>query len=118
MTDSFDRRTLLAGLLGTAGVASVAACSGSSPKKPSAGSPSATPTPTPTPSVDTRPRWPLSGRLLANPADAHHAAVAVKVPDNKNEHPQTGLDKADIVYVELDGYRDSSGYSSTRLVPI
>jgi hypothetical protein len=28
------------------------------------------------------------------------------------------LDKADIVFVELDGYRDASGYGSTRLVPV
>ena len=28
------------------------------------------------------------------------------------------LDKADIVFVELDGYRDASGYSGTRLVPV
>ena len=53
-----------------------------------------------------------------NENNAKHAAVAVKVPDNKNEHPQRGLDQADIVFVELDGYRDSAGYSSTRLVPV
>jgi Protein of unknown function (DUF3048) N-terminal domain/Protein of unknown function (DUF3048) C-terminal domain len=119
VTDSFDRRTLLAALLGTAGVAATAACSGDSPKKaptPTATTP--TPTPSPTATADTRPRWPLTGRLLTNPAQAKHAAVAVKVPDNKNEHPQVGLDQADIVFVELDGYRDSSGYSSTRLVPV
>ena len=84
--------------------------------------PSATPTPTPSPSpspsVDTRPRWPLTGKLLKEPGQAHHAAVAVKVPDNQNEHPQRGLDQADIVFVELDGYRDASGYSGTRLVPV
>ena len=115
--DALDRRTLLLGMLGVAGTAAVAGCSGDSPKHattPTSGSP----TPSPTPTVDTRPRWPLSGRLLANPADAKHAAVVVKVPDNKNEHPQVGLDQADIVFVELDGYRDSSGYSSTRLVPV
>jgi Protein of unknown function (DUF3048) N-terminal domain/Protein of unknown function (DUF3048) C-terminal domain len=117
--DSLDRRTLLLGMLGVAGTAAVAGCSGDSPKPastPTSGSPTATPTPTVT--ADTRPRWPLSGRLLQNPADAKHAAVAVKVPDNKNEHPQAGLDQADIVFVELDGYRDASGYSSTRLVPV
>ena len=119
MRQSFDRRTLLLGAIGAAGAAVVAACSHDKPLSaaPATPSPSATPTPTPTPK-DTRPRWPLTGKLIKHPADAKHTAVAVKVPDNKNEHPQVGLDKADIVFVELDGYRDSSGYSSTRLVPV
>ena len=39
--------------------------------------------------------------LLKDPKQARHAAVAVKVPDNKYEHPQRGIDKADIVFVEL-----------------
>jgi len=43
---------------------------------------------------------------------------AVKVPDNRVEHPQRGIDSADIVFVQLDGYRDSSGHSGTRLVPV
>jgi hypothetical protein len=68
--------------------------------------------------VDGRPRWPLTGQLLGNPAAGRHPAVAVKVPDNRYEHPQVGIDLADVVFVELDGYRDSSGYSSTRLVPV
>lgn len=117
---ALGRRTLLAGALGAVGAA-VAACSKGSPKAaPSStttSTPSSSPTPTPTPS-DTRPRWPLTGELMKDPAAGKHAAVAVKVPDNKNEHPQAGLDQADIVFVELDGYRDSSGYSSTRLVPV
>jgi hypothetical protein len=78
--------------------------------------PSATPSPF---QVDTRPRWPLTGKLLKEKGrKARHAAVAVKVPDNRYEHPQRGIDKADIVFVELDGYRDASGYSATRLVPV
>jgi Protein of unknown function (DUF3048) N-terminal domain/Protein of unknown function (DUF3048) C-terminal domain len=117
--DSVDRRTLLLGALGIAGAAAVAGCSSDKPKKAPTPTPTtSTPTPTPTASVDSRPRWPLTGQLLKDPADAKHAAVAVKVPDNKNEHPQVGLDKADIVFVELDGYRDSTGYSSTRLMPV
>ena len=111
-----SRRAALIGLLGTAGAA-VAGCSGqpapsAPPPAPSSG------TPTPSPSIDTRPRWPLSGKLLKDAADAKQPAVAVKVPDNRNEHPQRGLDSADIVFVELDGYRDSAGYSGTRLVPV
>ncbi len=117
--DSFDRRTLLLGALGVGG-AVLAGCSADS-----SGGAKVTPTPTPTPTpsptsspVDARPRWPLTGALLKNPSAAKHPAVAVKVPDNKNEHPQVGLDRADIVFVELDGYPDASGYSSTRLVPV
>jgi len=112
------RRTLLLGALGTAGIV-VAGCSKDEPAAtggPSA-STSASPSPAPTAS-DTRPRWPLTGALVSDPAKTKHAAVAVKVPDNRREHPQVGLDKADIVVVELDGYRDSTGYSSTRLMPI
>lgn len=115
-----SRRTALVGLLGTAG-ALAAGCSGTptpSTSESAAPSTSASPSPSPSGSVDTRPRWPLSGKLLKDADDAKHAAVAVKVPDNKNEHPQRGLDEADIVFVELDGYRDSAGYSSTRLVPV
>ena len=77
--------------------------------------PGATPSP---PSVDARPRWPLTGKLLKDEGKARRAAVAVKVPDNRGEHPQRGIDKADIVFVQLEGYRDASGYSGTRLVPV
>ena len=120
-----SRRTALLGLLG----AGLAACSKAKPlptapsapaPAPSGPVPSATPTPKPPPAapVDTRPRWPLTGHLLKDESKAHHAAVAVKVPDNRQEHPQRGIDQADIVFVQLEGYRDSNGYSSTRLVPV
>ncbi|MFT3970597.1 MAG: DUF3048 domain-containing protein [Micropruina sp.] len=110
-----SRRTALVGLLGAG--AAVAGCSGQpTPSTPPVETPSLSPSPSP--SIDDRPRWPLSGQLLKNPQDAKHAAVAVKVPDNRNEHPQRGLEHADIVFVELDGYRDASGYSGTRLVPV
>lgn len=116
-----DRRALLLGTLGVASAGSLAACThdsarspGSSPATPS----TATPSPATTVAADTRPRWPLTGRLLKSERDAHHAAVAVKVPDNQDEHPQVGIDRADIVYVQLDGYREPSGYSGTRLVPV
>jgi hypothetical protein len=118
VSDSIDRRTLLLGALTGAGLV-LTGCSDDSPAATPSGS--TTPSPSPTssgPTADTRPRWPLSGALLKDPAAAKHAAVAVKVPDNRREHPQVGLDKADIVFVELDGYRDSSGYSSTRLMPV
>jgi hypothetical protein len=119
--EPFDRRTLLLGVLGVAGA--LQACSGGSPSRSATGT---TTTPGPTPTVppstppstpDTAARWPLTGRLREGGA-AEHAAVAVKVPDNEREHPQLGLDKADIVFVQLDGYRDAAGYSGTRLVPV
>ncbi|MGI3783710.1 MAG: DUF3048 domain-containing protein [Janthinobacterium lividum] len=116
-----SRRTALLGLAATA----LAACS---KDKTPAPAPAAvvptTPSPTPKAStrpaapVDTRPRWPLTGELLKDKKDARHAAVAVKVPDNRQEHPQRGIDSADIVFVQLEGYLDADGYSSTRLVPV
>jgi len=117
--DPLDRRTLMLGLLGVAGGA-LAGCSGDSPKSgPKGAVSSILPSSSASPSVtDPRPRWPLTGELVKNASATEHAAVAVKVPDNKNEHPQVGLDQADIVFVELDGYRDAAGYSSTRLVPV
>lgn len=119
--EAVSRRTAMLGALGIAGAA-LAGCSNESAAQTP--SPSivptgpTTPAPTPTPTVDTTPRWPLTGKPLKNPDDAKHIAVAVKVPDNKNEHPQMGLDKADIVYVQLDGYPAAVGRSSTRLVPV
>jgi hypothetical protein len=115
-----SRRVVLLGVVGVG----LAACSKPSaqpsppPTPPPRPSPIPSATPSPYPSVDTRPRWPLTGKLLTDEDKARHAAVAVKVPDNRREHPQTGIDKADIVFVELEGYRDVSGYSGTRLVPV
>lgn len=120
--DSVSRRTAVIGAVGIAGVALVG-CSTEAPAQtlpPATQSPPETTgaTPTPTPTVDATPRWPLTGKVLKDPEDAKHIAVAVKVPDNRNEHPQIGLDKADIVYVQMDGYPAAVGRSSTRLVPV
>jgi hypothetical protein len=115
-----SRRAVLLGVVGVG----LAACSKSSAQQsgpqttPPTPSPMPSATPSPSPSVDTRPRWPLTGKLLEDGDKARHAAVAVKVPDNRYEHPQRGIDKADIVFVELEGYRDASGHSGTRLVPV
>ena len=120
---SITRRVALLAALGSVGGV-LAGCAGQPAPTASgpAGTPSATPTPspsaTPTPSVDGRPRWPLTGQLLDDPALARHAAVAVKVPDNRNEHPQAGINDADIVFVQLEGYGDALGQSSTRLMPV
>lgn len=114
------RRTALVGLV----AAGLAACSRDKAPPPAPAAPAATtpaPSPTPTtsaPPVDTRPRWPLTGELIEDKGDARHAAVAVKVPDNRQEHPQRGINEADIVFVELEGYRDANGYSATRLMPV
>jgi hypothetical protein len=119
VTDPLDRRTAMLGLLGVAGMG-LAGCSGHSPRSTAVGATSSdVPNSSPSPSSSaTRARWPLTGELVKNAVDTKRAAVAVKVPDNENEHPQVGLDKADIVFVELDGYRDAAGYGSTRLVPV
>jgi hypothetical protein len=122
-----SRRAALLAVV-AAGLAACTKAKATPPPSPAAGAtpsmsiPSPTPLPSakpsPKPVVDTRPRWPLTGELLKDRDKAKHAAVAVKVPDNKREHPQRGIDQADIVFVELEGYRDAKGYSGTRLVPV
>ena len=120
--EAVSRRTAVIGAVGVAGVTLVG-CTTDAPAA-TRGPASSTPAPTgtgsatPAPPEDTTPRWPLTGKVLKNPDDAKHIAVAVKVPDNKGEHPQMGLDKADIVYVQMDGYPAAVGRSSTRLVPV
>src|SRR4029453_3630118 len=97
------RRAVVLGLVGVG----LAACSKPSVQPSVPSTPPPTPsslpsaTPSPPPSVDPRPRWPLTGKLVKKEGKARHAAVAVKVPDNRREHPQRGIDKADIVFVEL-----------------
>lgn len=122
MRDLSRRSLLLGAALGAGAV--VAGCTSPTVTPSTSTSPLGTPstvpvTPTPTPTpVDSRPRWPLTGALMDDPAAGQHAAIAVKVPDNKFEHPQTGIDTADIVFVQMDGYVDSHGQSSTRLMPV
>lgn len=116
-----SRRVVLTGSIGLT-AAALAGCTGPEPSTTptattSTTAPSATPATSAPPPVEV-PRWPLTGKLLKNQKDAQHIAVAVKVPDNRNEHPQLGLEKADLVYVQLDGYPPEVGQSSTRLVPV
>jgi Protein of unknown function (DUF3048) N-terminal domain/Protein of unknown function (DUF3048) C-terminal domain len=115
-----SRRAVLMGVVcvGLGACSEPSAQPSASPTPPPTPSPSPSATGSPSSSVDTRPRWPLTGKLLKDEGKARHAAVAVKVPDNRSEHPQRGIDKADIVFVELEGYRDASGHSGTRLVPV
>ncbi len=120
--ESVSRRVLVIGAVGIAGAA-VAGCA-TQPASPTAGPTGAAPTTT-GPVTDTTPRWPLTGKPLASPEDAKRVAVAVKVPDNKREHihngmfVQQGINEADIVFVENDGYSSlPSGEAGTRLMPV
>lgn len=121
--DALSRRTALLGAAGVVGAAMTGctdsnAAPGTGATSSAAVPTTAAPSPSPSVSVDTTPRWPLTGRPLDNPADAERIVVAVKVPDSRNEHPQIGIDKADIVYVQMDGYPAAVGQSGTRLVPV
>lgn len=114
---ALSRRALLLGAAGVVG-ALATGCGNKSETAPRP-APSPTPTPTPTPTPEPPPpSWPLTGLPLEDPGAVQHAAVAAKVPDNQFEHPQLGLNDADIVFVELDGYQDSYGENGTRLVPV
>ena len=116
-----DRRTALI-LFGAVGASLVGCAPEPAPTPTPSPTPPPTPTPTPTPSPSPTPtpdpRWPLTGLPLPDPAAAARPAVAVKVPDNRAEHPQAGLNEADLVFVQLEGYGDARGESATRLVPV
>lgn len=100
--ENLSRRAALLGALGLVGAGLVGCTSQSGPR--TAGTPSSSPnTPAPTPSQDTRPRAPLTGALLTNPAALAHAAVAIKVPNLRLEYPQIGLNEADIVFCQPNG---------------
>lgn len=72
----------------------------------SAGSSSA-PTAVPEPA-----RAPLTGLRVGEGADLGHPAVAIKVSNVEQAHPQAGVDRADIVFVE------PIGVSYTRLAAV
>ena len=112
---SLSRRALLLGLTGAAGGLTVG-CVVGDPRIQ--GEPRTAPTPSPSPTHTPGPVWPLTGEPLSDPKEAKRAAAAVKVPDNQNEHPQVGINEADIVFVQMDGYVDLAGQSSTRLMPV
>jgi Protein of unknown function (DUF3048) N-terminal domain/Protein of unknown function (DUF3048) C-terminal domain len=65
--------------------------------------PGTTPTPT---------RAPLTGLVVDDVAALDHPAVAIKVSDVRQAHPQTGIERADIVFVE------PIGVSYTRLAAV
>ncbi|MCE1173235.1 MAG: DUF3048 domain-containing protein [Propionibacteriales bacterium] len=122
-----SRRTVLLGSLGIAGVAvsggALAGCAAQAPAGTVPPGPASSGVPSSaTPQI---PRWPLTGVPLAAGDDPQHVAVAVKVPDNKREHihngmyVQQGINDADIVFVENDGYSSlPSGEAGTRLMPV
>lgn len=58
------------------------------------------------------PRAPLTGVVLAAGARLDHPAIAVKISDVLPAHPQAGVDRADIVFVE------PVGVSYTRLAAV
>jgi hypothetical protein len=101
--------------------AAVVGCSTSNPETPTpspSDTVSATPTPTPSPSetVDTTPRWPLTGVPFeeGDAEKAAHIPVAVKVPVEKRSFPQLGVEAADLVFVQAQG----KSYDTTRLCAI
>lgn len=117
-----NRRSVLIGAAGLAGMA-IAGCSAeqtpsapptSPPVPPSPSEP--TPTPSPTPTVDTTPRWPLTGVPFKDGEEkkAARSAVAVKVPVEKRSFPQSGVDRADLVFVQAQG----QSYDITRLCAV
>ena len=81
--------------------------------------PTATPTPTPTPTptapsptTTTRITTPLTGLPVTRGMNLNHPAVAVKISDVRQAHPQVGVDKADIVFTE------PIGVAYTRLLAV
>jgi hypothetical protein len=70
---------------------------------PQAEIPGATPAPT---------RAPLTGLVVDDVAALDHPAVAIKVSDVRQAHPQTGVERADIVFVE------PIGVAYTRLAAV
>jgi hypothetical protein len=87
-----------------AGAGLVVAQAGSSGPPPTTTTTTTTAPPTtkaPTTTTTAAPTWPLTGRPLANPAQANHAALAVKIDNvQPDSRPQIGINQADIVYEE------------------
>lgn len=98
MSGSPLRRARPASVWAVVAVALLTACAKTTPRAEPTPTPSAPPTPTPTPVV----RAPLTGLPVEPDADfLERSALAVKIENSRPARPQTGLDKADIVYEEL-----------------
>lgn len=87
------RRPALLALLVVALIAS-AACSKA--KKPANRATVVPPVATTVPAT-----YPLTGRPVDNPGNATRAAMTVKIDNNVQARPQSGIDKADVVYEEF-----------------
>ncbi|WP_330473174.1 DUF3048 domain-containing protein [Terrabacter sp. C0L_2] len=77
--------------------------------------PAATPIPTttsPSPTTTTLPTAPLTGLPVTRGMSLDHPAVAIKISDVRQAHPQIGVDKADIVFTE------PIGVAYTRLLAV
>ncbi|HSK27445.1 MAG TPA: DUF3048 domain-containing protein [Jiangellales bacterium] len=85
--------------------------SGPGPAAPVAVPEPTTQTATPGPAV-TVARAPLTGLPVDDPRTLEHPAVAIKVSDVRQAHPQVGVERADIVFVE------PIGVAYTRLAAV
>ncbi|MGH9305738.1 MAG: DUF3048 domain-containing protein [Acidimicrobiales bacterium] len=76
-----------------------AACAG--PKHAAVKAPPTTPVPTTTTTAPPPPVYPLTGLPVTDPASAGRPALNVKIDNAPQARPQSGLDKADVVYEEV-----------------
>ncbi|MDO5677043.1 MAG: DUF3048 domain-containing protein [Propionibacteriaceae bacterium] len=121
------RRHILIGLIGSASAATLAACApdtttAESPTpeppptptpSPTPEAPSPTPEPTPEPAPEPAVLAPLTWLPVADPNSVLGPAVALKVPNLKQENPQTaGFADADMWFCQ------PNGDAATRLVPV
>lgn len=83
-------------------------------RTPTAASSSASPTATTTSPSPTKTRItaPLTGLPVTKGTSLNHPAVAIKISDVRQAHPQIGVDKADIVFTE------PIGVAYTRLLAV
>ncbi|SNR82008.1 Protein of unknown function [Haloechinothrix alba] len=98
---------LIVAAMGAAAVIGLVVLLGDDDPEPSQPEPTAQETEEPEP-----PRAPLTGEAIDDESDLDHPAVAVKVSDVEQAHPQVGVDRADIVFVEF------LGVNYTRLAAV
>ncbi len=92
------KRTLILAIsVLVASTAALAGCSSSEPE-PTATPTTPSPSPSPTPTVEPA-AWPLTG--LPTDGDVEQPVIGVKVENSRFARPQTGIEHADIVFVEM-----------------
>jgi hypothetical protein len=114
------RRMVIGGivvfLLVLAGVVGVVVAGGDRGANPAATpipkTTSPSPTESPSPSATARVTAPLTGLPVTSRMNLNHPAVAIKISDVRQAHPQIGVDKADIVFTE------PIGVAYTRLLAV